>query len=130
MVSRDAKEYLEINLKELHVITGCRTQGRFGNGQGQEYAEEYMIEYWRPNFTKWIRWKNHSGKEVRLLCPFSFIKQKVCYHPSRFYPIITKCIVTEAWRTETNLMLIYVQIVYYLTSSYVNWAFNGMSGPV
>jgi discoidin domain receptor family protein 2 len=66
MVSRDAKEYLEINLKELHVITGCRTQGRFGNGQGQEYAEEYMIEYWRPNFTKWIRWKNHSGKEVRL----------------------------------------------------------------
>ncbi|XP_068918044.1 discoidin domain-containing receptor 2 [Tenebrio molitor] len=64
MVSRDAKEYLEINLKELHVITGCRTQGRFGNGQGQEYAEEYMIEYWRPNFTKWIRWKNHSGKEL------------------------------------------------------------------
>lgn len=64
MVSRDAKEYLEINLEELHVITGCRTQGRFGNGQGQEYAEEYMIEYWRPNFTKWVRWKNREGKEV------------------------------------------------------------------
>ena len=64
MVSRDAKEYLEINLEELYVITGCRTQGRFGNGQGQEYAEEYMIEYWRPNFTKWIRWKNRAGKEV------------------------------------------------------------------
>lgn len=65
MVSRDAKEYLEINLEELYVITGGRTQGRFGNGQGQEYAEEYMIEYWRPGFTKWIRWKNRDGKEVK-----------------------------------------------------------------
>ncbi|KAF2897530.1 hypothetical protein ILUMI_08645 [Ignelater luminosus] len=63
MVSRDAKEYLEINLEELHVITGVRTQGRFGNGQGQEYAEEYMIEYWRPGFTAWVRWKNREGKE-------------------------------------------------------------------
>lgn len=64
MVSRDAKEYLEINLEELHVITGGRTQGRFGNGQGQEYAEEYMIEYWRPGFSKWVRWKNRDNKEV------------------------------------------------------------------
>lgn len=64
MVSRDAKEYLEVNLEELKVITGCRTQGRFGNGQGQEYAEEYMIEYWRPGFTKWVKWKNRLGKEV------------------------------------------------------------------
>ena len=46
------------------MITGCRTQGRFGNGQGQEYAEEYMIEYWRPGFVKWVRWKNRLGKEV------------------------------------------------------------------
>ncbi|XP_019874685.1 discoidin domain-containing receptor tyrosine kinase B [Aethina tumida] len=64
MVSRDGKEYLEINLDEMHVITGCRTQGRYGNGQGQEYAEEYMIEYWRPGFNKWVRWKNRMGKEL------------------------------------------------------------------
>ncbi|KAK4877691.1 hypothetical protein RN001_010197 [Aquatica leii] len=64
MVSRDAKEYLEINLEELHVINGVRTQGRFGNGQGQEYAEEYMIEYWRSGFTTWVRWKNRDGKEL------------------------------------------------------------------
>ncbi|XP_022905687.1 discoidin domain-containing receptor 2 [Onthophagus taurus] len=64
MVSRDAKEYLEINLEELHVVTGGRTQGRFGNGQGQEYAEEYMLDYWRPGFSKWVRWKNREGKEL------------------------------------------------------------------
>ncbi|KAF5271003.1 hypothetical protein FQR65_LT05353 [Abscondita terminalis] len=64
MVSRDAKEYLEINLEELHVVNGLRTQGRFGNGQGQEYAEEYMIEYWRIGFGSWVRWKNRTGKEL------------------------------------------------------------------
>lgn len=64
MVSSDAKEYLEIDLRQLHVITGSRTQGRFGNGQGQEYAEDYKIDYWRPGFTKWVRWKNRNGKEV------------------------------------------------------------------
>lgn len=65
MVSRDAKEYLEISLDELLVVTGAKTQGRYGNGQGQEYAEEYMIDYWRPGFTQWVRWKNRQGKEVR-----------------------------------------------------------------
>lgn len=64
MVSRHAKEYLEINLEELYVITGARTQGRFGNGQGQEYAEEYMMEYWRTGFNSWTRWKDRDGKEV------------------------------------------------------------------
>ncbi|KAJ8925152.1 hypothetical protein NQ315_001337 [Exocentrus adspersus] len=64
MVSRDAKEHLEINLEEVHVVTGSRTQGRFGNGQGQEYAEEYMLEYWRPGLDRWTRWKNRSGKEL------------------------------------------------------------------
>lgn len=64
MVSRHAKEYLEIGLDDLHVITGVKTQGRFGNGQGQEYAEEYMIEYWRSGFNSWARWKDRDGKEV------------------------------------------------------------------
>jgi len=32
-VSRDAHEYLEIDLGQLKVITLVETQGRFGNGQ-------------------------------------------------------------------------------------------------
>lgn len=64
MVSRGLKEYLQIDLLKMHVITGIRTQGRFGKGQGQEYTEDYVLEYWRTGFVKWERWKNTQGKEV------------------------------------------------------------------
>ncbi|XP_050301155.1 discoidin domain-containing receptor 2-like isoform X2 [Anthonomus grandis grandis] len=64
MVSKNSREYLEIDLKELHVLTGIKTQGRYGNGQGQEYAEQYMVEYWRQGSEKWIRWKDRNGKEL------------------------------------------------------------------
>ena len=32
-VSRASYEYIEIDLRQLHVITMVETQGRFGNGQ-------------------------------------------------------------------------------------------------
>ncbi len=65
MVSRGLNEYLQIDLLQMHVLTAIRTQGRFGKGQGQEYTEAYVVEYWRPGFVKWERWKNIQGKEVR-----------------------------------------------------------------
>lgn len=43
----DTKEFIEIDLKTVHMITGTETQGRFGNGQGVEFAEAYMLEYYR-----------------------------------------------------------------------------------
>lgn len=65
MVSRNLNEYLQIDLLSQHVITSIKTQGRFGKGQGQEFTEAYVLEYWRPTFgTKWKRWKNLQGKEV------------------------------------------------------------------
>lgn len=48
----------------MHVITASGTQGRFGNGQGAEFAEAYLLEYWRPALGKWVRYKNPSGEEV------------------------------------------------------------------
>lgn len=66
MVSRGLKEYLQIDLLQMHVLTAIRTQGRFGKGQGQEYTEAYVVEYWRPGFVKWERWKNIQGKEVNI----------------------------------------------------------------
>lgn len=48
----------------MHAITAIRSQGRFGRGQGQEYTEAYVVEYWRQGFTKWERWKNTQNKEV------------------------------------------------------------------
>lgn len=67
MVSRGLKEYLQIDLLQMHVITSIKTQGRFGKGQGQEYSEAYVLEYWRPGFSKWVRWKNTQGKEVSIV---------------------------------------------------------------
>jgi discoidin domain receptor family protein 2 len=65
MVSSNLNEHLQIDLLSNHVITSIKTQGRFGRGQGQEYTEAYLIEYWRPGFgSTWKRWKNLQGKEV------------------------------------------------------------------
>ncbi|XP_069671795.1 discoidin domain-containing receptor 2 isoform X3 [Periplaneta americana] len=66
MVTRDAREYLEVNLHTMYAVVAVQTQGRFGNGLGQEYAEVYMLEYWRPGFSSnvWARWKDRSGKEM------------------------------------------------------------------
>lgn len=68
MVSRNLNEYLQIDLLSLHAITSIKTQGRFGKGQGQEFTEAYVVEYWRSSFgNKWKRWKNIQGKEVRVM---------------------------------------------------------------
>ncbi|XP_049828214.1 discoidin domain-containing receptor 2-like [Schistocerca gregaria] len=60
----EPKEWLEVDLRQVHLVTAAETQGRFGNGEGQEFAEAYMLEYWRPRLGKWIRYRDHSGKEV------------------------------------------------------------------
>ena len=57
-------EYLQIDLGRVTVITGAETQGRFGNGQGKEWAEKYELEYWRPGWdekTGWRTYRNVSG---------------------------------------------------------------------
>lgn len=60
----EGTEYLEIDLHSVHVITASGTQGRFGNGQGVEYAEYYKLDYWRPRLSKWIRYRNRNGKDL------------------------------------------------------------------
>ncbi|XP_043286317.1 discoidin domain-containing receptor 2 isoform X2 [Venturia canescens] len=64
MVTKEGKEYLEVNLHNPRIITSTQTQGRFGNGHGVEYTEEYFIEYWRPGFNKWVRWKDRRGMHL------------------------------------------------------------------
>ena len=41
------------------------SQGRFGNGRGQEYAEHYRIQYWRPGLTDFIDYHDNLGRKVR-----------------------------------------------------------------
>ncbi|XP_076650199.1 discoidin domain-containing receptor 2-like isoform X2 [Halictus rubicundus] len=61
-ISSSIREYLEIDLTRNHLIAWTETQGRFGNGQGQEYAEAFFLEYWRD--TKWHHYKNLKGDRV------------------------------------------------------------------
>ena len=67
-VSSESREWLEIDLHSVHLITGTSTQGRFGNGAGAEYAEAYALEYYRPRLGKWIRYTDVKGKEVNKYC--------------------------------------------------------------
>ncbi|KAI5701081.1 hypothetical protein M8J75_005906 [Diaphorina citri] len=72
-ISSEVREYLEIDLSRNHLITLTETQGRFGNGQGQEYAEGFLIEYWRDTLNQWVVYNENgtkgrvaNGKEVVL----------------------------------------------------------------
>ncbi|VVC28570.1 Hypothetical protein CINCED_3A015179 [Cinara cedri] len=63
-VTREPNEWLEVNLNTVRVITSVETQGRFGNGQGQEFTEAFLIDYWRPKLGKWVRYRNITGNEI------------------------------------------------------------------
>ncbi|XP_066156876.1 discoidin domain-containing receptor 2-like [Euwallacea fornicatus] len=60
----DTKEWIEIDLHSVHLITATETQGRFGNGQGVEYSEAYKLEYYRPRLNKWIRYRAETNEDV------------------------------------------------------------------
>lgn len=59
------KEYLQINLANVSIINGIATQGRYGNGRGQEYAEQFKLEYWRPELDLWHTYRQRDGNDVR-----------------------------------------------------------------
>ncbi|KAF6201843.1 hypothetical protein GE061_004238 [Apolygus lucorum] len=63
-VESGVREYLQIDLKEVHVVTGIQTQGRYDHGRGQEYVEEYMVEYWRDSLNQWKQYTRWDGKQV------------------------------------------------------------------
>jgi discoidin domain receptor family protein 2 len=59
------REFLEVDLMRPHLIMCTETQGRFGNGQGQEYAEQFLVEYWRDSLQQWTVYKDSRGHKVR-----------------------------------------------------------------
>ncbi|XP_012341133.1 discoidin domain-containing receptor 2 isoform X2 [Apis florea] len=63
-IERGIREWLQVDLPGPHVITGVQSQGRYDHGRGQEYVEEYTLEYRRPGFAEWRRYKRWDNKEV------------------------------------------------------------------
>ncbi|KAI5734502.1 hypothetical protein M8J77_007204 [Diaphorina citri] len=65
-VEKDIREFIQIDLGSPHVVTGVQTQGRYDHGRGQEYTEEYILEYWRPGLRDWKQYYGGNGKALRL----------------------------------------------------------------
>ncbi|XP_047115564.1 uncharacterized protein LOC124795537 [Schistocerca piceifrons] len=63
-ISSEVQEFLEVDLGRPHLITATETQGRFGNGQGQEYAESFHLLYWRDALQRWAVYKDAQGRKV------------------------------------------------------------------
>ena len=63
-ISAGVREGLEINLRQDFRITAAETMGRYGGGQGQEFAQSYQLEYWRAATNTWHLYTNTSGHQV------------------------------------------------------------------
>merc|ERR1711971_1002899 len=60
----DTQEFLEIDLKYNHVITAVVTQGRFASGRGAEFAEFYIIQYWREGMEAFQDYVTSEGEKI------------------------------------------------------------------
>lgn len=61
-IQEGVDEWLEVDLGNEHVITATETMGRFGGGQGQEFATAYSLQYWRAG--QWLTYSNLTGHNV------------------------------------------------------------------
>lgn len=68
-------EYIEIELHHLYYINAIETQGRFDNGQGNEFAEFYRVQYQRENNIS--NWLNYSNKKTNKTVKFFNKKKKL-----------------------------------------------------
>ena len=66
-VSQAADQFLEIDLGSVHRVGGVVTQGRFANGLGQEFAEFFLVQYWRPGMVDYQFYSSSGSSEPSLL---------------------------------------------------------------
>ena len=59
-----SQEYLEIDLRGQHVISSVVVQGRYANGLGQEYAEYFVMMYWRERGEAgaWVEYREGNNR--------------------------------------------------------------------
>ena len=63
-VSEAANQFLEIDLGSEHYVGGVVTQGRFANGLGQEFAEFFLLQYWRPGMEDFKDYTTQTGDKI------------------------------------------------------------------
>lgn len=67
MVDSCQKEWLEVDLGALRLVTAVATQGRHANGEGQEYTPAYTLSYWRPGMPDFAFYSAHPNKANKTL---------------------------------------------------------------
>lgn len=63
-VTSEPSEYLQIDFQHLKVITLVETQGRFDQGQGHEYTEQYTLQYQREDHGSWLEYRNKQQDKI------------------------------------------------------------------
>jgi discoidin domain receptor family protein 2 len=74
-------EFLEVDLLQEQVITEVVTQGRFANGQGQEYAEHFKLQYWRDEMEAFAEYVNKKGLHIFLANKDTFTEVATMLEP-------------------------------------------------
>ncbi|XP_049885499.1 epithelial discoidin domain-containing receptor 1-like [Pectinophora gossypiella] len=64
LITPESRQYLEIDLRGLFLITATETQGRFANSVGVEFVESYGLEYWRDDLNRWVKYKDFNGSRL------------------------------------------------------------------
>lgn len=59
------EEYLQVDLRRLHLVALVGTQGRHAGGLGKEFSRSYRLRYSRDGH-RWMDWRDRWGQEVRL----------------------------------------------------------------
>ncbi|XP_070001579.1 discoidin domain-containing receptor 2 [Penaeus vannamei] len=91
-VDTNSREYLQVDLGSVHVITATATQGRFANMKGMEYTEAYRLEYKRPGLPD-FRTYISNGNETLPGNVNTYLEQKNILSPPmiasqvRFIPV-------------------------------------------
>lgn len=57
------EEYLQVDLRRLHLVALVGTQGRHAGGLGKEFSRSYRLRYSRDG-RRWMDWKDRWGQEV------------------------------------------------------------------
>lgn len=60
------EEYLQVDLRRLHLVALVGTQGRHAGGLGKEFSPSYRLRYSRDGL-RWMDWRDRWGQEVSWL---------------------------------------------------------------
>ena len=96
LIDKQSRQFIEVDLKQPHLVTSVKTQGRFGNGHGQEFAEQFLVEYWRKgiNFTvyqdrdgkKILKGNTNTYSVVETVFDSPFVAEKIRIYPYSEHP--------------------------------------------